>query len=132
MERKYSIIKSMLLSYDNDYKDPVNHANHLEQIINESQLMKQLKDVDYYMCDEDKLLQYVVQYSKLIDEQPLQLLNVYRYRLIQTQDSLLAVLRLINQELMDCNSIDSELNDIVEDHFTIDVNMLHNIRRMVQ
>ena len=132
MADKYSIIKSMLMSYDNDYKDSVDHANHLEQILNESDLMKQLKDVDYYMCDEDKLLQYVVQYSKLIDEQPLQLLSVYRHRLIQTQDSLLAVLRLINKELMDCNMIDSELNDIVEDTFAINDNMLDNITRTVR
>jgi hypothetical protein len=127
MKNNNPLIKSILRSYNLDYMNDEDHGNHVLDMLNKSEIVKKLRDADYYLTDDDRLAGNLYQYSQSIDDQPLETLNVYRHRMLQTQSALMDILILINEELRACDRIDANINEIAEDTFKVTDDFLKTI-----
>jgi len=129
MSNKNPLIKSILLSYNLDYMNDEDHGNHVLDMLNKSEIVKKLRDADYYLTDGDRLAGNLYEHSQSINDQPLEALNAYRYRMLQTQTALMHILTLINQELRACDRIDANINEFTQDTVRVTDDFLKYVAR---
>lgn len=129
MNNVHPLIKSLLLSFNLDYDKEMEHSKHLNQMLNESEIVKRINDLDYCLLDEDRLPQSLTQHSQDIDDEPLQILNAYTDKMYKTLKSLTHIQKLIINELDVCDKFKQNYIDLTEDNFLITDEFLKDITR---
>lgn len=98
-------------------------------MLNESEIVKRINDLDYCLLDEDRLPQSLTQHSQDIDDEPLQILNAYTDKMYKTLKSLTHIQKLIINELDVCDKFKQNYIDLTEDNFLITDEFLKDITR---
>lgn len=104
-----STIKKMLDTWKVEGIDGEQHCHMLLHILETSEIVEKLKDLDYYMCDGDRLPMSVVDASKHINDNAIDLIDAYQYRISQTMRSLANMQAILTDELLECTSIQEDL-----------------------
>ncbi len=107
-----SVIEKMLDTWQVEGISKRAHADLLEKVLEESKLIQELKDLDYYMCDDDRLPQCVAACSKLIENDRNRLIDAYQYRVSQTMRSLARVQDMLAEELIACSNLQENIKNM--------------------